>query len=29
MEAPRRPGSVYGEELHEADGRAFLEAHRR
>jgi 8-hydroxy-5-deazaflavin:NADPH oxidoreductase len=28
MEAPRRPGAVYGEEFHEADGRAFVAAHR-
>jgi 8-hydroxy-5-deazaflavin:NADPH oxidoreductase len=25
MEAPRRPGAVYGEEYHEADAREFLE----
>jgi predicted dinucleotide-binding enzyme len=25
MEAPRRPGAVYGEEFHEAEARAFLE----
>jgi 8-hydroxy-5-deazaflavin:NADPH oxidoreductase len=29
MEAPRRPGAVYGEEFVEADARAFLAAHRR
>jgi predicted dinucleotide-binding enzyme len=24
MEAPRRPGAVYGEEFHEQDAREFL-----
>ena len=24
MEAPRRPGAVYGEEYHEAEARAFV-----
>jgi predicted dinucleotide-binding enzyme len=24
MEAPRRPGAVYGEELHEEEARAFV-----
>ena len=28
MEAPRRPGAVYGEEFHADDGRAFLAAAR-
>ena len=28
MEAPRRPGAVYGEELHEDEARAFVAAHR-
>jgi hypothetical protein len=26
MEAPRRPGAVYGEEYHEADAREFVAA---
>ena len=28
MEAPRRPGAVYGEEFHEQDAREFLAARR-
>jgi 8-hydroxy-5-deazaflavin:NADPH oxidoreductase len=28
MEAPRRPGAVYGEEVHEAEARAFVEGLR-
>jgi predicted dinucleotide-binding enzyme len=28
MEAPRRPGAVYGEEVHEAEARAFVESLR-
>ena len=28
MEAPRRPGAVYGEELHEDEARAFVEGLR-
>jgi 8-hydroxy-5-deazaflavin:NADPH oxidoreductase len=28
MEAPRRPGAVYGEEVHEAQARAFVESLR-
>jgi predicted dinucleotide-binding enzyme len=28
MEAPRRPGAVYGEEYHEDDARAFVAGHR-
>jgi 8-hydroxy-5-deazaflavin:NADPH oxidoreductase len=28
MEAPRRPGAVYGEEVHEDEARAFVAAHR-
>jgi len=28
MEAPRRPGAVYGEEFHERDAREFLAARR-
>lgn len=28
MEAPRRPGAVYGEEYHESDARAVVEAVR-
>jgi hypothetical protein len=24
MEAPRRPGAVYGEEVHEDEARAFV-----
>ena len=29
MEAPRRPGAVYGEEVHEDEARAFVERLRR
>jgi len=29
MEAPRRPGAVYGEEVHEDEARAFVEGLRR
>ena len=28
MEAPRRPGAVYGEEYHEAEARAFVDGLR-
>jgi predicted dinucleotide-binding enzyme len=28
MEAPRRPGAVYGEEVHEREARAFVARHR-